>query len=324
MLKDKVYIYSLEYPLGNVRYIGKTEDLTKRLNGHLNKLESSTHKVCWIKGLKKEGKEPIMKVIDKVPKDNWPFWESHYISLFKSWGFKLTNLTLGGDGMSNPTKEVREKISKSIKEVYKNGFEPWNKGLKGFNSGENSVHYGKEKSQSVKDKISKTKKEYFKTNDVWNKGIKTGHTPWNKNKKGVMPEPWNKGSKGVMKAWNKGVSMSEESKRKCSINSTHSRAVLQYSLEGEFIKEWVSAAEAKRYIRCNGIEVCCSGKARSAGGFLWLWKDEFSEELLKERIDAFKNKNKNMRRGRVATLHLLLLLIKYTLLHLILLRFGVV
>ena len=31
-----------------------------------------------------------------------------------------------------------------------------------------------------------------------------GHIPWNKNKKGVMPEPWNKNKKGIQTAWNKG------------------------------------------------------------------------------------------------------------------------
>jgi G:T-mismatch repair DNA endonuclease (very short patch repair protein) len=40
----------------------------------------------------------------------------------------------------------------------------------------------------------------------WNKEKKgVMPEPWNKGKKGVMPEPWNKGKKGVQVGWNKGM-----------------------------------------------------------------------------------------------------------------------
>jgi predicted GIY-YIG superfamily endonuclease len=75
--------------------------------------------------------------IDCVDDDEWRFWESWYIELFKSWGFKLENKNNGGGGrgpgwISPPernakikasmknhsqyyTDEVREKISNSNK-----------------------------------------------------------------------------------------------------------------------------------------------------------------------------------------------------------------
>ena len=44
------------------------------------------------------------------------------------------------------------------------------------------------------------KRSRFKTSS-----FEKGSTPWNKGKKGVMPEPWNKGKVGVQEAWNKGA-----------------------------------------------------------------------------------------------------------------------
>ncbi len=45
-----------------------------------------------------------------------------------------------------------------------------------------------------------------------------GRKAWNKGLSGVMPEPWNKGKTGLQVAWNKGIPMSEETKKKDSIS----------------------------------------------------------------------------------------------------------
>lgn len=52
-----------------------------------------------------------------------------------------------------------------------------------------------------------------------------------------------------------------------------SKAVLQYSLNGEFIKEYPSIAEASRQNgRNRHIGECCSGKEETACGFIWKFK----------------------------------------------------
>ena len=57
---------------------------------------------------------PILEIIDIVPGENWTFWERWWISLFKSWGFNLVNIGIGGEG-GPLSEETKKKISLSNK-----------------------------------------------------------------------------------------------------------------------------------------------------------------------------------------------------------------
>ena len=55
------------------------------------------------------------------------------------------------------------------------------------------------------------------------------------------------------------------------------KAVLQYSLEGEFIREWPNAYAASHGLgmSINGdIGLVCKGRKKSAGGYIWKYKEE--------------------------------------------------
>ena len=54
----------------------------------------------------------------------------------------------------------------------------------------------------------------------------------------------------------------------------HKKKVLQFTLTGEFIKEWDSLCEIERHTgfpRTN-ISACCRGKHKSTYGFIWKFK----------------------------------------------------
>jgi hypothetical protein len=111
-LENPIYIYSLSDPKDNiVRYIGKTNNIKKRYKGHLRNKQCETHNSKWVKKLKANNEKPIIEIIDIIPKQEWIFWEQYWISQFIAWGFKLNNLTGGGDGMSEATAELKEKMS---------------------------------------------------------------------------------------------------------------------------------------------------------------------------------------------------------------------
>lgn len=120
------FIYSLNCPVtGEPRYIGKTNNLESRLKYHL-KEKNHSHKTNWIKFLKKNNLEPNIEEIDIIPNDNWQFWEKHYISLYKSWGFKLVNGTNGGDGRTRGFKASQETLQKMREVSIRNGNRPPN------------------------------------------------------------------------------------------------------------------------------------------------------------------------------------------------------
>lgn len=47
--------------------------------------------------------------------------------------------------------------------------------------------------------------------------------------------------------------------------------IIQYSLNGEFIKEWESAKDVEDllFMKRTHIRACCRGKRKTAGGFVW-------------------------------------------------------
>lgn len=111
---ETVFIYALKDPRnGAVRYIGKSKNPEKRMRGHLRS-KPGTHKAHWIMELTAIGITPLLEILDRVPETQWEFFECAYIKVYREAGAKLTNGTEGGDGISNPSREVREKISVSL------------------------------------------------------------------------------------------------------------------------------------------------------------------------------------------------------------------
>ncbi len=51
------------------------------------------------------------------------------------------------------------------------------------------------------------------------------------------------------------------------------KTVLQYDPDGNFIREWSSITEASRGLGITHVGKCCNGKAKTAGGFKWKFKN---------------------------------------------------
>lgn len=58
------------------------------------------------------------------------------------------------------------------------------------------------------------------------------------------------------------------------------KKVCQYTLDGAFVKEWLSATEIQRVLGFdNGyISNCCKGKSKSAYDFIWKFSDNTQQE----------------------------------------------
>lgn len=77
-----------------------------------------------------------------------------------------------------------------------------------------------------------------------------------------------------------GYHQSEEAKEKIKKHSSRKHTILQYSIDGELLNEFISLREAERFIGIkNGhtnISACARGKIKQAYGYVW----EYKEDLL--------------------------------------------
>jgi hypothetical protein len=60
-----------------------------------------------------------------------------------------------------------------------------------------------------------------------------------------------------------------------AISEKRKKSILQFDLQGNFIKEWSCAEEAAIALNINktAISACCNGKIKKSGGFIWKYKE---------------------------------------------------
>lgn len=96
-------IYALKCPVtGEIRYIGKSSRPERRMRCHVNdaiRMVADHHNARWIRKLIAAGREPVLVELLKVPPDfDWDAIERFIIAAARSFGFRLTNSTAGGEG----------------------------------------------------------------------------------------------------------------------------------------------------------------------------------------------------------------------------------
>ncbi len=207
--------------------------------------------------------------------------EQYYIKLFKTLYPNGYNLTEGGEG-EIPCEETRRKLSKAHK-----GKPAHNKGVpmsKEQKKKLSEANRGKHHSEETKKKMS----ESLKGRPSGMLGKK--HSEESKKKMGesrsgkknpFYSKHHTEETRKKISTANKGKQRSEETRRKMSkarINGKCSKKVLQFTLDGELIKEWPSVMECSR----NGydfrnVSACCRGKLKTAYGYKWMYADDYIE-----------------------------------------------
>lgn len=110
-----VYIYCLKHPETNeIRYIGKTTNLKRRLYQHIyfsDKKYSKTRSSKWINSLIKKDLKPIIEIIEICNENNWEEKEKYWIKYYSNI-VDLCNILEGGLGTSGNkvTLELKDKI----------------------------------------------------------------------------------------------------------------------------------------------------------------------------------------------------------------------
>jgi len=133
IIERKVSIYFIHKGDNIPLYVGKTKTpFSKRIYSHKLRF----------------GEDILMEEIDKIEEINWKFWEKHYISLFRSWGFKLDNKNNGGGGLNFHSEISKDKIRKKWDNKTKNE--------------KNNINYKRGKGNKGKKKPKSGRKQYTK------------------------------------------------------------------------------------------------------------------------------------------------------------------
>jgi group I intron endonuclease len=276
-----VGIYKITSPSGKV-YIGQSTRIETRFSTYQNILEHTIGRKLLHSLKKYTSAKHTFEVIHELPEDvsqqTLHDYERLYIQQFKECGFNMLNLTDGGEGSKGykHTPDALLKMSIKGKGRFAGEKNP-NYGKGCF--GEKNGIYGKRRPQEILDKLKKAVEkpvtQYSMTGDLiqefssataaarqlnlCNTHISNCCASKSQTAGGFV---WKFKGDPFVKPINKNFS-----------------PVLQYSPDGELIKEWDSIKDAMIYLNIgktdpSHISAVCRGRGRSklAYGFIWKYK----------------------------------------------------
>lgn len=285
LAKDEIrnwVIYSITSPSGRV-YIGKTSNFKQRVRQYKSNAKKQT---VLNNSFKKYGiNTHTFNIVEEfagnlsMVNDKEMFWIRTYMSNINKYPEQNgMNLTDGGEGQigmrhSQESKDKMRNIS------IKNGNTPpkiiWTDAMRKLASEQRK---GKKKTGKLRgwtDEQRKEMSELKKGHKAWNKGLKYGGT---------------KDERQIKFGVNKGKSINKGKKpsAKAIESSCLSRSIpiLQYTLDGLFIKKYLSGAEASR---CTGISqdtirFIAIGKVKKPTKFVFKYSTGFKTFNFERRV----------------------------------------
>ena len=210
---------------------------------------------------------------NNLPEELKEIKERYYIQKYKTYYLNNYgyNMTIGGNGTIGYvfTEEDKNKISAAGK---------GRKFSKERNEKIRNVMIGREYKDEWKQNLSKARKGKFtgEKNPFYGKH----HTEESKRKisEANTGRKMSDEFKNLQREIHLGVKFTEEHKLKLSENNKASKKVIQLDLYNNFIKEFKSmkAAERETGIKAYNISSCCRGIQKTAGGYIWKYKESVS------------------------------------------------
>jgi group I intron endonuclease len=254
-------IYKITNPEDKV-YIGYSKNIERRFKEYLT-LRCKTQKFLKDSIQKYGAENHKFEVIEECCLENIKEKEKYWIEYYSSY-FNGLNSNKGGGGVITHSDKTKEKMSVSHigkKDSLETKIKKANShiGIKHINhtNGENHKKTGQKDSIETILKKQKPKPKNFGLNH----SLKTKGKPKH-----------NDISKSKISKGNKGKTVSKEIKLK--ISESNSKPILQYDLEGNFIKEWPSSVYINKELNFPqpNISAACLGKQKTAYGFTWKYK----------------------------------------------------
>lgn len=132
------------------------------------------------------------------------------------------------------------------------------------------VHLGKNVTKSVHKLVADTFIDNPNNYPVVN------HIDGNKQNNKVDNLEWTTALDNIRHAITTGLRIPQINGAVMGSGNVQSKAVLQFSKDGTFIKQWYCISDAARYIGCNPAMITnnASGRTRSCHGYIWKYADE--------------------------------------------------
>ena len=195
---------------------------------------------------KQHFKKEIIEICDNI--ENLKEKEKYWIKTLNTKHPLGYNLTDGGDGVVNLCEESRKRQIEKLK-LY---------------VGERHPHYGKKRNKEWCNNISK---------GLTGKKLSPEHRE--NMRKANLGKPMPAHVKKILIEANTGRSPVGETLIRIRQNQPTCTIVLQFTKNGAFVAEYFSMSEAER---CSGVAKssickCCKGELKSAGKFVWKYKN---------------------------------------------------
>jgi group I intron endonuclease len=232
-------IYKITNPKGKI-YIGQSVNIEsrKRVYSYFNSYKNSIGPVLTNSFKKYSWKNHIFEIIEECSieqlNERETYWKQYYLNQMNGDWKQVMFCNLHDTGGGPLSKKTKQKISQN-----KIGTSGYPKGVK--------------RPKEFGEKIS--------SHPTRNKKISDGNKGKLKPQIGQILQ---------------GIPLTEQHKKNISNSSKgktrNNKPILQYDLEGNFIKEWIGRTEAKKWLGSGDIAGCLSGKQKQAGGFIWKLK----------------------------------------------------
>lgn len=279
-------VYCFINRINNKIYIGETvkSDYNERFYEHKNKAIRGEN-MYFYKAIRKYGWDSFDKIIlyqtevltntdenKKVLNDLVNDKEAYYINHFDTTNHKKGyNITSGGDGI------VGYKHSEETKKLFseqRSGNKHWKYGTKNI-GGDVILQFDLDfnllnKFPSMSEAARELNCNANNISCCCNNKIDTY--------KGFI---WVK-----EKDYYEGYLQKYKSRAKCTSND---KAVLQYDFSGNFINEYISCSQAGKALGRKTVSTAANGRDAQLYGYIWIYKKDFTEELLEEKLIKAKD-----------------------------------
>jgi len=268
----KYLVYLCKNLINNEIYIGRTKHLKNRIFYHIRDAKyTKKNKTYFHKSINKYGIDNFDFIIleENLLEEESKEREIYYINKYNTKAPNGMNLTIGGDGVSNPSEEVRQRMIENGKRQI--GFWKGKKIPKEICEKISISKTGTQLSQETKMKISKGNKGKKRSEEVKEK-ISEAHmgiTSWAKGKKFTIEHRRKMSIARGHSPTCLGIKATPETLHKRSLAMMGKNAKKIICLETKIIYQSITEAGRKINIDISSISKCLKNQRKTAGGYTW-------------------------------------------------------